>query len=111
MNITLTINADNGDQLLTSLTDIAKALVGAGVKPSKKSEAAPTIPASANTTAAEVTEGENITVEQVRAVVQSASQAGKKDGIKATLKEFGIAKVTELKAEQYPEFLEKIKAL
>jgi hypothetical protein len=53
----------------------------------------------------------DITIEQVRAAVQTKAQAGNRDKIKSLLAEFNVAKVTELQPTDYSPFLEKVNAL
>lgn len=53
----------------------------------------------------------DVTIEQVRAAVQTKAQAGNRDKIKSLLAEFNVAKVTELQPTDYSQFLEKVNAL
>ncbi len=53
----------------------------------------------------------DVTIEQVRAAVQTKAQAGNRDKIKSLLAEFNVAKVTELQPTDYSPFLEKVNAL
>lgn len=52
-----------------------------------------------------------LTQEQVRAVVQRQSKAGKRDEVKKLLGEFGADKLPDLKESQYADFLTKLEAL
>lgn len=52
-----------------------------------------------------------ITLEQVREAGMKKSQEGFRDEVKAILKTLGAAKTTELKEDQYQEFLDRINAI
>lgn len=56
-------------------------------------------------------EAPKVTFEQIRDIVQTKNQAGKKAQIKEILAEFGAGRVTEVKTEQYNEFHAKVAAL
>jgi hypothetical protein len=52
-----------------------------------------------------------VTLEEVRARLGELSSDGKKDEIKQLFSEFGVSKLTELKAEHYSELLAAAEAL
>lgn len=52
-----------------------------------------------------------ITLEEVRAKLAAISQSGKTTAVKELLTAFGVAKLTDLKADQYATILEKAAAL
>lgn len=52
-----------------------------------------------------------VTLEEVRARLGELSSDGKKDEIKKLFSEFGVSKLTELKAEHYSELLTAAEAL
>lgn len=52
-----------------------------------------------------------LTLEAVRAKAASVSQAGKAAAVKALLTEMGAAKLTDLSADRYPEFIERLEAV
>lgn len=62
-------------------------------------------------TAENTVKEKDVTIEQVRAAVQSKAQAGHREKIKALLAEFNVAKVTELQPADHSAFLEKVNAL
>jgi len=61
--------------------------------------------------AAPITKSEPITIETVRALVQSKATAGKRDEVKALLNAFEVARVTDLDPAQYADFMLKAEAL
>lgn len=73
------------------------------VKPKAKSEDMSAISGKA--------EQKEVTIEIVRAAVQSKAQSGKKEDVKKILGEFNVTKVTDLQKADYPQFLEKVNAL
>lgn len=48
---------------------------------------------------------ERVTLEEVSDMALKLANSGKRDEVKATLKEFGVAKVSLLEEEQYADFL------
>lgn len=52
-----------------------------------------------------------ITVEELRLLVQAKSKDGHRDAVKKLLKGFGVASVTELGEDNYSEFKEKLEDL
>lgn len=52
-----------------------------------------------------------ITLEQVRAVLADKSRLGFTKDIKALLGEFGVSKLSDVKASDYPSLLEKAEVL
>lgn len=71
-------------------------------------------PAQAANGADQLAEGENglvVTVEQVREAVQTKSQAGHRETIKALLTKYGTPSVTKMEPARYPEFLKEVNAL
>ena len=56
-------------------------------------------------------QSETITLETVRAKLTAISQAGKKTEVAALIAEFGVAKLTEVKAEDYAALMAKAEAL
>lgn len=121
MNITVTLTAS--PELLSAIQTLTAALAGAGQttkKPVKQQVAAapaneqpvqspaPVSEAVKNEPAA--SNDEEITIEEVRALVQEKSKAGKREVIKAILTEFGVPRVTDLGKDQYQPFVTKVKA-
>lgn len=47
------------------------------------------------------------TLETVRAKLAALSQSGKQKEVKAIIESFGVAKLTDIPAEKYPEVMEK----
>lgn len=135
MNITLSFNADQPQELLDALCQFSS-LVG-GPKPANAPAAAPapvaeekkksktitrTETSAGNTlvTATDKGEGDGadsatgkVTLEEVRKMVTDKVQKDekKRDGIKQLLKSYDVPNVTELDAKHYPEFVEKLKAI
>lgn len=56
-------------------------------------------------------QSETITLETVRAKLTAISQSGKKTEVAALIAEFGVAKLTEVKAEDYAALMAKAEAL
>jgi len=54
---------------------------------------------------------EPVTIETVRAAVQTKAQSGKRDHVKTLLTKFSVARVTDLPAEKYHLFLKEVEAL
>lgn len=69
-----------------------------------------TVPAEAETKNTDKP-AQNITLETVRAKLAALSQSGKQAEVKALINSYGVAKLTEIPAEKYPEVLEKAEAL
>lgn len=65
----------------------------------------------ADTTTSVTTTDKEVTIEEVRAMVNSKAQDGKRDAVKALLTEFEAEKVTNLAKTQYADFLVKVSAL
>jgi hypothetical protein len=65
----------------------------------------------AETPAPAATKETNITLEQVRDVVQKKALAGKRVEVKTILTSFGAENVTGLEKEKYADFLEKVNEL
>lgn len=109
MNITLTITAS--PELLEALQGIAKGFAPksspASTKQTKKEEPKE----EATAPAAETKETPVISIEKIREAVKAKSEAGKREEIKSLLGEFGADKVPALKPDDYPMFLEKLKAI
>lgn len=85
-------------------------------KPTKKRKAVEAAPAEAVTQPAPApTEtpvaNEELTLEAVRAKLAAISQAGKRTEVGNLLKEFGVAKLTDLPKDKYSAVLEKAEAL
>ena len=49
----------------------------------------------------------NITLETVRAKLAELSQSGKQKEVKALINSFGVAKLTDIPEDKYPEVIEK----
>lgn len=71
---------------------------------------ATTEPTAPGTTATEAP-SKALTLEDVRAKLAAISQSGKTGAVKELLTSFGVAKLTDLKADQYTAILEKAAAL
>lgn len=54
---------------------------------------------------------ETVTEEEVRAVLSEKLSGGKRDEVKALFKEFGVNKLPEVDAADYPALIEKARAL
>lgn len=89
-------------------------------KPAAKKSGAPTAGTPTETAPVEATptpvpaaspSESKLTLEQVRAKLTAISQAGKAAEVKALLKEFGVAKLTDVPPEKFPEILSKAEAL
>lgn len=52
-----------------------------------------------------------LTVEQVRAVVQTKNEAGKRDSVRALLTKFGTPSITKMDPAKYAEFFQEVSAL
>ncbi len=50
-------------------------------------------------------------LETIRALAQEKQQAGKRDGIKALVAEYGVSSVSAVPKENYEEFFQKLQAL
>ena len=73
---------------------------------------APAGPTSTTTDTKSTTDAPKaITLEEVRAKLAAISQSGKTTAVKELLTAFGVAKLTDLKADQYATILEKAAAL
>ena len=116
MEITITLNAS--PELLNVLQAIAQGLSAekAPKKTKVKDEitSAPTpvlesVPKAAETVAPASTE--EITDVQVRAATMEKVSAGKRDAVKTLLTKFEVAKVSDLKKEQYADFLTELKTI
>ena len=117
MNINVTISVSPA--LLVVLETFASALVrttpsapvvnGTAVNGSTKKTADP-VKEDKKSEPGEITANE-VTLEQVRAAVHKKTQAGKREEVKGLLVQFSADKVTALKKEQYPEFMEKLQAV
>lgn len=107
-----TINITAAPEVLSAINGLAAALQG-------KANATP--PASlpkVETNSKPETEmpstgngSEKITIEQLRVATSEQAAAKKQDGIRKTLESFGVTKITELKEEQYADYLAKLKEL
>jgi len=86
-------------KVVTASTTKAKATPKEEVKAEPKEEPATAPPPS------------KITIEEIRAVQSEKSTSGKRDGVKALLAEFGVAKLTDMDEAQYPAYLPKLLAL
>jgi len=73
----------------------------ASAAPAKQAEAPPKVEAPVET----------ITLETVRAKLTAISQSGKKTEVAALIGEFGVAKLTEVKPEDYAALMAKAEAL
>lgn len=62
-------------------------------------------------TATATTAETEFTLEVVRAKLASLSQAGKADQVKSLIAQFGVAKLTDIKAEQYGDLMAKAETL
>lgn len=82
-----------------------KELTASGEK--EKLAPAPVVEATDTATPA----AKEVSLSEVRALVQGKSTEGKKDSIKAVLADFGVPNVSALKADQYSSFYAKIEAL
>lgn len=69
--------------------------------PAKQAEAPPKVEAPSET----------ITLETVRAKLTAISQSGKKTEVAALIAEFGVAKLTEVKPENYAALMAKAETL
>lgn len=98
-------------ELLTAIDTFTAALVNlVGVKEKAK----PAKPAPAPTGQALVpaepkpaTDQPVYTLEIVRAKLAALSQSGKQKEVKAIIESFGVAKLTDIPAENYPEVMQK----
>jgi hypothetical protein len=114
VTVTHTLHPDVLQVLANLFQGASNVQNGKKVNGSKK-EVAKELPAATTTTdespAPSVTPAATISIEQLRSLVQTKAQAGKRDEIKKILGEFGADKVTSLQENQYADFHEKINAL
>lgn len=122
MNITVTITHNVAPEVLSLLEKFVSNLPAekkqAPVKQMKNSdkpvEEPPAKDTSSEAPAETSTSNEpkdSLTIEQVRAEVKKASEAGKKENVKALLVEFGTPNVTGLPVERFGEFVTRLKAI
>jgi hypothetical protein len=79
---------------------------------STKGKAAPVVTEDSQPAAVVETETlQDVTIEMVRAEVNTQKEAGKREKIKALLTEFETDKVTSLDPKKYAPFLQKLKTL
>jgi predicted nucleic acid-binding protein len=110
MDVTVTITGAT-PELLDALKNFLNSGVETLTKSAPSRKPATTKVVEAAPVEEVVEQGEAVTVEQVRAAVQTQAQAGKKDAIKALLKKYGADNVTSLDEQHFSEFLTKVKAL
>lgn len=125
MNITVNINAP---ELAQAIEALAGALNANNVVafPETKQEEKETPKVVKNTepkvevkkdepkqeeTKAEADEKQGISLEVVRGKLAELSQNGKQKQVKALITSFGVKKLTDIPAENYPELLEKAEEL
>lgn len=117
--IELTIKAESGADLIAQMISIAAGLSATPEKKqtlvAKTEPEAPAVKAAVEPVKAvkEVKEVKetSLTIETIRAAIADKSKAGKRDDIKALLKEFGASRATDLTTDQYAEFNAKLSAL
>lgn len=88
-------------------TDSASTATTQAAAPTEETATAP------SQTTATTSEGgaAELTLEIVRAKLAALSQAGKADKVKGLIAQFGVAKLTDIKAEQYGDLMAKAEAL
>jgi len=130
MNFTLEIKLTASPELLEAVKLIAGGLCTqpisltpiaaetASAKTARAPRAAKEIAKEENTTVATKEEGSEetssndpITIETVRAAVQTKAQGGKRDQVKSLLTKFEVARVTDLPDTKYAKFLEEVNSL
>jgi hypothetical protein len=122
MNFTIKHEIDLSPAALAELNRIADGLNGtakpAAVPELKKEKQNGKVAGAAETLKQTETTEQNMaasdgpkTIEEVRAIVVPISKAGKEDEVKAILAKFGVKKTTDLKVEQYADFVNQVKAL
>jgi len=111
MNITLTITAS--EPILAIFQAFVAGVQSTPQTPApkkvqvKETPAAKELPAAPEAPAGE----EKVTLEQLRAVSQAKSQAGKRDGVKGLLAKYGVDRITALATDQYGAFYAEMDAL
>lgn len=114
---TVNLNITAAPELLSAVNGLAAALQGkANVAPpaslqkveNGSADTAKTVVAIATTA---TTGPEKITIEQLRVATSEKAAEKKQDGIRKTLEGFGVTKITELKEDQYADYLAKLKEL
>lgn len=115
MEVKVTIGFNEATMsLLESFISIFSGSVGKPSAPSAAIVAGPSEITKAESKSSASTgkaEEKEVTIEVVRAAVQSKAQSGKKEDVKKILGEFNVTKVTDLQKADYPQFLEKVNAL
>lgn len=92
---------------MQSLADSLKALADAMTSSEAPADLIPDEPASAPSKP----EPPKITVEQIRAVLADKSQSGLTANVRELLMKFGVARLSELSPERYPEMLKAAEEL
>lgn len=108
MNFTLTITAS--EPILTILQAFAAGVQSAPATTKKAKEPTSTVKELQAPTEL-LDDAEKITLEQLRAVSQAKSQAGKRDGVKGLLAKYGVDRITALATDQYTDFYAEMNAL
>lgn len=98
-------------QAIEKAAKTPKAAKAADPKPAPTAEAKAESSTAAGGTSAPAPASESapqtITLEEVRAKLAALSQAGKQTAVKELITALGATKLTDIKAEQYPELLAK----
>ncbi len=129
--MTVTILLSATPELLDGINSLVSALTGitgvqnvrsVKVRPeAEQQEDAPTPPKKKPTTPAKMENEEGpisgqvgnktYSLEEVRAAATKVSQSGKRDDVKALIKEFGVNALPDIAAEDYTEFMTKLNEL
>lgn len=103
MEIKVTVEA--APELMTAIDNLTAALVELiGVKEKTKTT-------NSAKPADKPADQPTLTLETVRAKLAALSQSGKQKEVKAIIESFGVAKLTDIPAEKYPEVMEKAATL
>lgn len=96
-------------ELMTAIDTLTAALVELIGKREKTKPTTTSTPAETKKTkqADKPVDQTTYTLETVRAKLANLSQSGKQKEVKAIIESFGVAKLTDIPAEKYPEVMEK----
>lgn len=82
-----------------------------GKAPKKEAKKTPKAAEAAETEPEQTGEEKTVTIEDIRAVMRAKNKEGKIEKCQAVLKEYGVAKLSDVPEEKYPELLKKVEVL
>ena len=94
-----------------ALTSAKRQIKASSEKNTTKEEITPAAEQAPEETIEETVSDEPISIETVRAAVQTKAQSGKRDQVKSLLTKFDVARVTDLPEAKYAKFYEEVNAL